>query len=252
MATSASTGSRATSSGRPDHQRRAAGQPCGALPVAAEAAAEDEVGASPGVFLGAVAVGAVAVGAGAWAARRAAAMRRLVKDAAAGGGGVALAFVIQASVQAVRDPDASMTPTIEPGDRIIANRPGDIERGDIIVFDPPPSATRECGEAGGGDIPFVKRVIGLPGDSVEVSPEDGTTIVNGEPFVVDGPVPDNYGGEGMTWPVVPEGKLLVLGDNRASLVTRTSGGPTPSSPEDNVIGQAEITYWPLSHLGFLN
>ncbi|MEZ0284377.1 MAG: signal peptidase I [Thermoleophilia bacterium] len=186
-------------------------------------------------------------------------MRRLVKDvllpvAVA----VALAFVIQASVAKPYEiPTPSMTPTIEPGDRIIANRLvyrfRDIERGDIIVFDPPPSATRECGgEAGGGDIPFVKRVIGLPGDRVEVTPEDGTTLVNGEPFEIDGPVPDNYGGEGMTWPVVPEGKLLVLGDNRASSCDSHQWRPDPFLPEDNVIGQAEITYWPLSHLGFLN
>jgi len=108
-------------------------------------------------------------------------LRRFVKDvllpvAVA----VALAFVIQASVAKPYEiPTPSMAPTIEPGDRIIANRLvyhfRDIERGDIIVFDPPPSATRECGEGGGGDIPFVKRVIGLPGDQVQVSPEDGTT-----------------------------------------------------------------------------
>ena len=79
-------------------------------------------------------------------------VRRLVKDvllpvAVA----VALAFVIQASVAKPYEiPTPSMAPTIEPGDRIIANRLvyrfRDIERGDIIVFDPPPSATRECGD----------------------------------------------------------------------------------------------------------
>ncbi len=187
-------------------------------------------------------------------------MRRVVKDvllpvAVA----VALAFVIQASVAKPYEiPTPSMTPTIEPGDRIIANRLvyrfRDIERGDIIVFDPPPSAARECRveESGGGDIPFVKRVIGLPGDRVEVTPDDGTTLVNGEPFTIDGPVPDNYGGEGKTWPVVPEGKLLVLGDNRASSCDSHQWLPDPFLPEDNVIGQAEVTYWPLDHLGFLN
>jgi len=186
-------------------------------------------------------------------------VRRLVKDvllpvAVA----VALAFVIQASVAKPYEiPTPSMTPTIEPGDRIIANRLvyrfRDIERGDIIVFDPPPSATRECGgETGGGDIPFVKRVIGLPGDKVEVSPEDGSTIVNGELFEIDGPVLDPEAQPREPWPVVPEGKLLVLGDNRASSCDSHQWRPDPFLPEDNVIGQAEITYWPLSHLGFLN
>jgi signal peptidase I len=190
-------------------------------------------------------------------------VRRLVKDvllpvAVA----VALAFVIQASVAKPYEiPTPSMTPTIEPGDRIIANRLvyrfRDIERGDIIVFDPPPAAIQECGEAGGGDIPFVKRVIGLPGDRVEVSPEDGSTIVNGAPLAFDGPVLDSYGGDGRKFPVVPEGRLIVLGDNRASSCDShqwryDNGEPDPFLPEDNVIGQAEITYWPLSHAGFLD
>jgi signal peptidase I len=187
-------------------------------------------------------------------------VRRLVKDvllpvAVA----IALAFVIQASVAKPYEiPTESMNPTIQPGDRIIANRVvyrfRDIERGDIIVFDPPPAAVRSCklGETNGGRIPFVKRVIGLPGDEVEVSPEDGTTYVNGEPYEIDGPVLDNYGGEGMTWPVVPEDQLLVLGDNRASSCDSHDWEPDPFLPQENVIGQAEITYWPLSHLGFLN
>ena len=190
-------------------------------------------------------------------------MRRFVKDvllpvAVA----VALAFVIQASVAKPYEiPTPSMAPTIEPGDRIIANRLvyhfRDIERGDIIVFDPPPSAVSQCnaGESGGGDIPFVKRVIGLPGDKVKVSPVDGSTIVNGKPFEIDGPVLDPAAQPRTPWPVVPEGKLLVLGDNRASSCDSHQWGEAggdPFLPEDNVIGQAEITYWPLSHVGFLN
>ena len=163
---------------------------------------------------------------------------------------------IQASIAKPYEiPTESMAPTIEPGDRIIANRLvyhfRDIERGDIIVFDPPPSARSTCGEAGGGDIPFVKRVIGLPGDLVKVSPEDGTTYVNGEPYQIEGPVLSGYEVH-PPWPRVPEGKLLVLGDNRAFSCDSHQWQPDPFLPEDNVIGQAEITYWPLSHAGFLN
>ena len=109
-------------------------------------------------------------------------MRRVVKDllipvAVA----IVLAFVIQASVAKPYEiPTGSMEPTIQAGDRIIANRLiytfRDIERGDIIVFDPTPSAARSCGETQ-GDIPFVKRVIGLPGDQVVVT-RDGQTLVN--------------------------------------------------------------------------
>ena len=186
-------------------------------------------------------------------------MRRFVKDfllpmAVA----VALAFVIQAAVAKPYEiPTESMVPTIQANDRIIANRLiyrfRDIERGDIVVFDPPLAATRTCGDAGGGNIPFVKRVIGLPGDKVQVR-RDGTTLVNGEPFVVNNARTPHYA---ITFPVVPKGHVLVLGDNRdqscdAHQWRGADGAQAPFVPMDAVIGQAEITYWPPSHIGFLD
>ena len=180
-------------------------------------------------------------------------MRKLVKDllipvAVA----VVLAFVVQASVAKPYEiPTGSMTPTIHAGDRIIANRLiynfRDIERGDIIVFEPTPSAASSCGDAQ-GDIPFVKRVIGLPGDRVQVR-ADGTTLVNGQPYVVTRAVPANYDAN---FPVVPPDRLLVLGDNRSGSCDSHKWRPDPFVPRDNVIGQAEVTYWPLSQLGFLS
>ena len=244
-------------------------------------------------------------------------MRRFVKDVVLPlAVAVALAFVIQAAVAKPYEiPTASMTPTIEGNDRIIANRLiyrfRDIDRGDIIVFDPPPAATRTCGEAGGGNIPFVKRVVGIPGDTVEVRIErvvegDGpvtarvlavetgptssgertvqtirlrpgdtrsVTYVNGEPFVVPEAItpveltgdPADYGIAGEVdgapsyafGPVdVPEDQLIVLGDNRPgscdSHQWTEAGEPAPLVPQENVIGQAEVTYWPLSNLTFLD
>lgn len=240
-------------------------------------------------------------------------MRRFVKDfllpmAVA----VALAFVIQAAVAKPYEiPTESMVPTIKANDRIIANRLiyrfRDIQRRDIIVFHPPPSATRTCGDAGGGNIPFVKRVIGLPGDSVEVKREvvtaaDGpvyarvrvaasggstatggsvarirlrpgdsrsVTYVNGKVFAVDEAItpvelkgdPAEYdaGGQMMdsgTYVLgpltVPKDRLLVLGDNRPGSCDAHQWQPDPYVPMDSVIGQAEIIYWPLSHLSFLD
>lgn len=240
-------------------------------------------------------------------------MRRFVKDfllpmAVA----VALAFVIQAAVAKPYEiPTESMVPTIKANDRIIANRLiyrlRDIARGDIIVFHPPQSATRTCGDAGGGDIPFVKRVIGLAGDTVEVrreavtaadgpvfanvrvAPSDGSasggtvarirlrpgdirsvTYVNGEPFVVEQAITPvdlkgdvaSYGAGGalvdqsrayaLEELTVPPERLLVFGDNRPGSCDSHQWQPDPFVPEDNVIGPAEVIYWPLSHLSFLD
>lgn len=246
-------------------------------------------------------------------------MRRFVKDfllplAVA----VALAFVIQAAVAKPYEiPTASMTPTIQGNDRIIANRLiyrfRDIDRSDIVVFDPPPAATRTCGDAGGGDIPFVKRVIGIAGDRVEVRREtvvagDGpvearvlvvdpsdpngagertvqtirlrpgdtrsVTYVNGRPYVVpeaitpvdlSGDDPAAYGLRGQIDgspaydfgpATVPPDHILVLGDNRPgscdSHQWRDGGESAPFVPVASVIGQAEVTYWPLGNLTFLD
>lgn len=244
-------------------------------------------------------------------------MRRFVKDfvlplAVA----VALAFVIQAAVAKPYEiPTASMTPTIQGNDRIIANRLiyrfRDIERSDIIVFDPPQAATRTCGDAGGGDIPFVKRVIGIAGDTVEVRRErvtgadpaidarvlvidpsldgDGgrtlqtirlrpgdtrsVTYVNGEPYIVPEAItPVELRGNDAVYglrgeidgspayefgPVtVPADRILVLGDNRPgscdSHQWRDGSASAPFVPVKSVIGQAEVTYWPLGHLTFLD
>lgn len=171
---------------------------------------------------------------------------------------VGLAFVIQAAVAKPYEiPTESMVPTIKANDRIIANRLiykfRDIERGDIIVFDPPPSATRTCGEAGGGNVPYVKRVIGVAGDTVEVR-EDGPTLVNGEPFDVPAalPNPEQRGGQTSRTFTVPAERLFVLGDNRPGSCDGHQWQPDPYVPVDSVIGQAEVLYWPLSHLAFLD
>jgi signal peptidase I len=81
---------------------------------------------------------------------------------------VVLALTIQATVAKPYEvPTASMDPTIHPQDRVLSNRfiyhLRDIRRGDIIVFDPPAFLH--------SDVPFVKRVVGLPGDTVECGTE---------------------------------------------------------------------------------
>jgi signal peptidase I len=178
-------------------------------------------------------------------------LRRLIRDVLVPVAvAVVLAFVIQATVaKPYQIPTESMVPTIRANDRIIANRIiyrlRAIHRGDVIVFEPTRIARERCGDDVGSDIPFVKRVIGLPGDRVEV--RDGVTYVNGAPFAVERARVPDYA---KIWPAVPHDKLLVLGDNRAESCD-SHMWPDPFVPEDNVIGEAEVIYWPLDHIGFL-
>jgi signal peptidase I len=93
----------------------------------------------------------------------------------------------------------------------------------------------------------VKRVIGLPGDTVQCCDPQGRVIVDGvpqnEPYVFE----DNHDPFGPV--VVPKGQLFVMGDHRsASSDSRYNG----TIPESSVIGHAFVRIWPLSHLGTLH
>ena len=165
---------------------------------------------------------------------------------------LALAFVVQATIAKPYEiPTASMSPTIGENDRILANRwiyrVRDIERGDVIVFHPTKAALRACRQI--ADVPFVKRVVGLPGDEVVVG--GGRTLVNGEPFVVEHAARPTYE---MRVPRVPDDALLVLGDNRNMSCDSHQWGRGPGRfvPRDRVIGQAELVYWPLASFVFID
>lgn len=174
---------------------------------------------------------------------------------------IALAFLIQAAVAKPYEiPTPSMVPTIKEGDRVIANRViykfRDIERGDIIVFEPTLLARRTCDPASAetDTTPFVKRVIGLPGEHVEVESGTNEVIVDGVPFSVPAAATNPGQGPGGSQQSksfdVPAGKLFVLGDNRPDSCD-SHQWEDPFVPIDNVIGQAEVTYWPIGHIKFL-
>jgi signal peptidase I len=121
-------------------------------------------------------------------------------------------------------------------------------RGDIVVFDPP-----ETWSAGGAGVPFIKRVIGLPGDRVDL--RDGEVYVNGielaEPYIFeDKGVPQTteaaVGGPS-EW-LVPAGDLLVLGDHRQDSADSRTFGPIQIA---HVIGRAWLRYWPFDRFGVL-
>lgn len=174
---------------------------------------------------------------------------------------IALAFLIQAAVAKPYEiPTPSMVPTIQAGDRVIANRViykfRDIERGDIVVFHPTIAARTTCSgpEGATDETPFVKRVIGLPGDSVTVEQGKREVTINGTPFDVPAAAPNPLQGDSGSQPSktfnVPEGKIFVLGDNRQDSCDSHQWSD-PFVPIDAVIGQAEVTYWPIRHLTFL-
>jgi signal peptidase I len=154
---------------------------------------------------------------------------------------VLLALVLKAGVADAREvPTPSMVPTVMPGDRIFVERAvvhfTGLSRGDIVVFTPPPQVMSEED--------YLKRVIGLPGDTVEV--KNGQVLVNGrvlvEPYIAEAPKYP-YGPV-----IVPEGKVFVLGDNRNQSYDSHSWGLLDESA---IHGRAWVRYWPLDRLGLL-
>ncbi len=155
-----------------------------------------------------------------------------------------------------RIPSSSMEPTLhcaqpEPGceagtsDRVLANRFvyhfRDPKRGDIVVFETPERAQEVC--PGPGNV-FVKRLIGLPGDTVEIRGD--SLYVNGkpypEPYVNGGAVGNEFG------PVkVSQGKYFMMGDNRLDSCDSRKWGAVP---RDNLIGPVFAVYWPVPRVGF--
>jgi signal peptidase I len=172
---------------------------------------------------------------------------------------VGLVLVFEAEVaKPYRIPTSSMEPTLhcaKPGewclssisDRVIANRLayrfGSPQRGQIVVFKAP-AAANVCAPGSGGS-PFVKRLIGLPGDVV--SERHGDVFIDGKPLQEKYIDPKLRGDQTSSWPRVAPGHYFFMGDDRAhSCDSRTWG----TVPRGNLIGPVILTYWPPDRISW--
>src|SRR5829696_6475660 len=172
---------------------------------------------------------------------------------------IAIVLAIKAwVVNPYRIPSSSMEPTLHCAknasgcearwsDRVLANRFiyrfRDPQRGEIVVFETPPAARQRCGAGG----TFVKRLIGLPGDRIELRNIRGSSYVfiNGkqldEPYIE----PNRRDTRGAETFNVPQGQYFMMGDNRSQSCDSREWGTVPRK---NLIGKVFATYWPPNRI----
>ena len=166
---------------------------------------------------------------------------------------VVIFFGIQAFIaQPYKVQQGSMENTLLPDQYVLVDklspRWDTYYYGDIIVFKPPATW------AEGSDVTFIKRVIGLPGDTVVLT--DGLVYVNDvkveEPYIFvaeDGVQQQSFpaAGGSSQW-VIPAGELFVMGDHRENSADSRNFGPIEIS---SVVGRAWLRYWPFDKVGFV-
>ena len=169
---------------------------------------------------------------------------------------VVIAILLRTFVVATYSiPSGSMEPTLQVGDRIVVDKLSyhlhGIDRGNIIVFSTPPK--EDC--AGPPVSDLVKRVIGLPGETISLS--GGRVYINGkyllEPWLprsdqnatTPGPSPERYA---LHHPyTIPSGHVYVMGDNRTYSCDSRYWGPVAQS---TIVGKVDLRIWPLSRISF--
>jgi len=150
-------------------------------------------------------------------------------------------FVLQVSVQSFIIIGASMEPNFQDGERLLINKVvykfRQPERGEVIIFHPPTSQQAD----------YIKRVIGLPGEYVEVKEgtvyihkKDGSVERLAEPYITEPVVRD------FTGSIIPENAYFVLGDNRNNSNDSRSFGPVS---KEEIIGKAWLSIWPPGEWG---
>jgi signal peptidase I len=174
-------------------------------------------------------------------------------------GAVAIVLAIKAwVVNPYRIPSSSMEPTLHcarpaPGceakisDRVLADRLiyhfRSPRRGEIIVFKTPLRAREVCAGSTGSSV-FVKRLIGLPGETVKE--KRGFIFIDGKKLSENYVQPARRDTNNGTW-YVPKGQYFFMGDNRESSCDSREWGAVPRG---NLIGEVFMTYWPPTRVSF--
>lgn len=149
---------------------------------------------------------------------------------------LAMFLVLQLTIQSSVVVGSSMQPNLQDGQRLVVSKAAYFlstpQRGDVVIFRSPGNTRTE----------FIKRVIGLPGDTVAV--QDGTVLVNGkaldEPYIASQP---RYTLNPQT---VPDDSYFVLGDNRNNSNDSHMGWTVP---RQNIVGKGWLSIWPPADWG---
>jgi signal peptidase I len=154
------------------------------------------------------------------------------------------AYLIRAYVvQTFFIPSGSMHETLIEGDRVLVNKVSyhlhDVDRGDVVVFRRPPDFQVE-------DEDLIKRVVALPGETVEG--RDRTVFVDGKPLTEPYVEPTCRGTQDFARVTVPAGQLWVMGDNRCNSSDSRVFGPIE---DDLLVGRAFVLAWPFDRLSWL-
>jgi signal peptidase I len=157
---------------------------------------------------------------------------------------IVIFLILQFTVQSFIIVGSSMQPNFQDGERLLINKVvykfNQLERGEVIIFHPPSNQQAD----------YIKRVIGLPGESVEIKDgvvyiheEDGNVFPLAEPYNITEPARKDFKGD-----KIPENEYFVLGDNRNNSNDSRNFGPV--SRED-IIGKAWLLIWPPGEWGLV-
>ncbi len=153
-----------------------------------------------------------------------------------------ISFLFRVVLQTTVIRYASMEPALQEEQRIFVNKIvysfHEPDRGDVIIFDPPFESEE----------PFIKRVIGLPGESIEI--KQGTVYIhkNGNAFLLDEPYVKEPIANTFKGDLIPENEYFVMGDNRNNSSDSRTGW---TAKREDIIGKAWLSIWPPDSWGLI-